>query len=87
MPYQLVLLNDNEHTFDYVIDMLVANFPIPEDRAIEHAMDVHANGRTIVVTGEKDAMESSRDRILACGPDPRLPRSSGSMKVLLEPSE
>ncbi len=65
---QLVLLNDNHHTFDYVTDMLVARFSIVEERAIEHAMEVHMG----------------RDRIHACGADPRVDYSKGSMRATIE---
>jgi len=85
MTCQLVLLNDNQHTFDYVIDMLVSHFSIAEEKAIEHAMEVHMNGRTILMTcGQPDA-ELGRDRIHACGADPRLDYSKGSMLATIEP--
>jgi ATP-dependent Clp protease adaptor protein ClpS len=87
MPYHLVLLNDNEHTFDYVIDMLMVNFSMLEDQAIEHAMDVHMNGRTIVMTCEKEEAEIGRDRIHGWGADSRVPQSRGSMKAAVEPAE
>jgi len=85
--YHLILLNDNQHSFDYVIDMLAAKFSVSEDKAIEHAMDVHMNGRTIVLTGEKDAAETGRDWIQASGADPRVVYSKGSMRAIVESVE
>jgi ATP-dependent Clp protease adapter protein ClpS len=73
MPYHLVLLNDNEHTFDYVIDMLMVNFSMPEDQAIEHAMDVHVNGRTIVMTCEKRTLKSVATAFRVAEPTPACP--------------
>ena len=83
--YHVVLLNDNDHTFDYVIDMLVSKFSFSESKAIEHTMDVHFNGRSIVATSEKDEAEAGRDRIREHGADPRLAQSKGSMNVVIEP--
>jgi ATP-dependent Clp protease adaptor protein ClpS len=82
--YNLILLNDAEHTFDYVIDMLKDLFAVPEDRAIEHAMDVHMNARTLVMTGGEAAAEHGRALILARGADHRLPYSKGSMRARVE---
>jgi len=64
--------------------MLMEKFSISEEKAIEHAMDVHVNGRTIVMTCEKPHAEICRDRIEGCGPDPRLPKSKGSMIAIVE---
>jgi ATP-dependent Clp protease adaptor protein ClpS len=85
--YHLVLLNDNHHSFDYVIDMLTTKFPLSEDKAIEHAMDVHMNGRTILLTGEREDAETGRDWIEGCGADPRVVHSKGSMRAIVEPAE
>jgi ATP-dependent Clp protease adaptor protein ClpS len=82
--YNLVLLNDAEHTFDYVIDMLQELFAIPEDRAIEHAMDVHMNARTIVMTGSEAEADRGCASILARGADNRLPYSKGPMRARIE---
>jgi ATP-dependent Clp protease adaptor protein ClpS len=81
----LVLLNDNQHTFDYVIDMLVGQCSIAEEKAIEHAMEVHMNGRTIVMTCDQAEAELGRDRIHACGADPRVDYSKSSMHAVIEP--
>jgi ATP-dependent Clp protease adaptor protein ClpS len=84
--YHVILLNDNHHTFDYVIDMLVSKFSFSESEAIEHTMDVHFNGRSIVATSEKDEAEAGRDRIREHGADPRLAQSKGPMNVVIEPA-
>jgi hypothetical protein len=65
--------------------MLVSKFSVSEAKAIEHAMDVHVNGRTIVTTGERDQAEAGR-RIRGCSADPRLPQPKGSMNVVVEPA-
>jgi ATP-dependent Clp protease adapter protein ClpS len=67
--YHLVLLDDSHHTFAYVIDMLKADFCFSEEKAIEHAMEVHMNGRTVVMTSEKAQAELARDRIQTYGAD------------------
>ena len=43
------------------------------------------NGSTIVMTGGQPEVELGRDRIHACGADPRVDYSTGSMRAVIEP--
>jgi ATP-dependent Clp protease adaptor protein ClpS len=85
--YHVVLLDDDEHTYDYVIEMLVKLFVFPQQLAFEHAMEVDTTGRTTVITCELPQAEFARDQIQAYGADPRMPKSKGSMSAVLIPAE
>jgi len=84
--YSVVLLDDNDHTYDYVIEMLQTIFILSLDRAYQHAEEVDRCGRTVVMTCELPAAEFARDQIHSFGPDWRLPRSMGSMSAEIEPA-
>ena len=84
--YNVVLLDDNDHTYEYVIEMLVRTFFISPQRAFQHAVEVDTTGRTIVLTCDRDAAEFGRDQIHAYGADPRMERSKGSMSAIVEPA-
>ena len=84
--YQVVLLDDDDHTYDYVIEMLQKIFCFSGDQALNHAQEVDARGRTVLITCELPEAEFGRDQIHAYGPDWRLPRSKGSMSALVEPA-
>jgi ATP-dependent Clp protease adaptor protein ClpS len=84
--YNVVLLDDDDHTYAYVIEMLVTTFLISAQRAFQHAVEVDNAGRTIVLTCERDAAEFGRDQIHAYGADPRMERSRGSMSAIVEPA-
>lgn len=84
--YHVVLLDDDEHTYDYVIEMLQKLFVLPAELALQHAVEVDTTGRTIVITCEKPQAEFARDQIHAYGADPRMPRSKGSMSAVLVPA-
>ena len=84
--YSVVLLDDNDHTYDYVIEMLQKIFIISLDRAYQHAEEVDRCGRTVVLTCELPAAEFGRDQIHTYGPDWRLARSMGSMSAEIEPA-
>jgi ATP-dependent Clp protease adaptor protein ClpS len=84
--YHVVLLDDDEHTYDYVIEMLRKLFLFSEAEAFAHAREVDLTGRTIVITCELPEAEFARDQIHAYGPDWRIPRCKGSMTAILEPA-
>ena len=84
--YHVVLLDDNDHTYDCVIEMLQKLFIFSLQQAFLHAQEVDSRGRTILITCELPQAEFARDQIHAFGPDPRLPRSKGSMSAVLEPA-
>lgn len=83
--YRVVLLDDNDHTYDYVIEMLQKIFIFTVEEAFRHAEEVDARGRTVVMTCELPQAEFARDQIHMYGPDWRLARSMGSMSAIVEP--
>jgi ATP-dependent Clp protease adaptor protein ClpS len=84
--YRVVLLDDNDHTYDYVIEMLQKIFIFSVEQAFRHAEEVDARGRTVLLTCELPQAEFARDQINMYGPDWRLPRSKGSMSAVVEPA-
>lgn len=84
--FNVVLLDDDDHTYDYVIEMLERLFIKTADEAYSHAKEVDATGRTVLITCELPQAEFARDQIHAFGADWRLPRSKGSMSALVEPA-
>jgi ATP-dependent Clp protease adaptor protein ClpS len=86
-PYHVILLNDDDHTFDYVIRMLKQLFGHPEEKGFMMADEVHRRGRVIVLTTTKEHAELKQDQIHAFGPDPLLQRCKGSMTAVIEPAE
>ncbi len=86
-PYHVILLNDDDHTYEYVIEMLKGLFGYPVEKGFQMAKEVDTSGRVIVLTTTKEHAELKRDQIHAFGPDPRLPRCKGSMSATIEPAE
>src|SRR3954469_3099779 len=85
-PYHVIILNDDEHTFDYVIEMIQAVFALPYATALAHTMEADATGSSIVLTTSLEEAETKRDQVHAYGPDWRLPHSRGSVAALVEPA-
>jgi len=84
--YNVVLLDDDDHTYDYVIEMLCKLFLKTVEEAYRNAVEVDNTGRTIVITCELPQAEFARDQIHSYGADPRMPRSKGSMSAIIEPA-
>ena len=83
--FHVVLLDDDEHTADYVVEMLCKLFVLARAEALRKARQVHKSGRSIVITCELEEAQFGRDQIHAFGPDRRNPKCTGSMRAIVEP--
>lgn len=84
--YHLVLLDDNDHTYGYVVELLGHVFGYSTEKAFALACVVDSEGRAIVETAERKKVLRDQHRIHAYGADPRIPRCAGSMSAILEPA-
>jgi ATP-dependent Clp protease adaptor protein ClpS len=85
-PYNVVLLDDDDHSYEYVILMLKKVFGHPVEKGYEMAQEVDATGRVTVATTNLEQAELKRDQIQTFGPDPLIPRCKGSMYAAIEPA-
>jgi ATP-dependent Clp protease adaptor protein ClpS len=85
--YHVVLLNDDDHSYAYVITMLKDLFGHPVEKGFRLAKEVDEDGRAVVLTTTLEHAELKRDQIHAYGPDPTIERCAGSMSAVLEPAE
>jgi ATP-dependent Clp protease adaptor protein ClpS len=85
-PYNVVLLNDDDHSYEYVIIMLQQLFGHPPEKGYQMAKEVDSTGRVIVLTTTMEHAELKRDQIHAFGPDPLITRCQGSMSAVIEPA-
>lgn len=84
---RVVLLNDDGHTYEYVVGMLRELFEYPPEEAFQLARQVDRAGRAVVATLPQAWAEQVKGQIEAYGPDPLLPRYRRSMRVALEPAD
>lgn len=85
-PYNVVLLNDDDHSYDYVIAMLQKIFGYPVEKGFLLAKEVDTAGRVILLTTTKEHAELKQEQIHAFGPDPLITRCQGSMSAVIEPA-
>lgn len=86
-PWNVVLLDDQDHTYDYVIDMLGRIFGHSRRVAFDMARKVDTDGRAVVATVHRELGELRVAQVMGFGADPLLAKSVGSMRAILEPAE
>jgi ATP-dependent Clp protease adaptor protein ClpS len=82
--WNIVLINDQDHSYNYVTTMLRDLFKLSAARAVEVAAAVDRCGRAVCATSHKEHAEFKREQILAYGRDTLVDRSSGSMNAVIE---
>ncbi len=85
--YHVVLWNDDDHTYEYVIRMLKALFGHTKEKALQMAKEDDTQGRCIVLTTTREHAELKRDQIHAFGRDPLVRGCAGSMTATIEPAD
>lgn len=85
-PFHVVLLDDNDHSYEYVMEMLKSIFGYDEPKTFTMAKEVDSKGRVIVFTTHKELAELKRDQIHAYGTDWRVATCQGSMSAIVEPA-
>ncbi len=85
--YNVILWDDQDHTFAYVIKMMQQLFRKSEHDGKLIAQEVNTSGRAICMTTTKELAELKRDQIHAFGGDPLASRGKGggSMWASIEP--
>lgn len=85
--WNVVLLNDQEHTYDYVIAMLGKLFGHPLEKAVKIAKAVDSEGRAVVFTTHREHAELKQEQIHGFGRDALMAQCKGSMSAVIEPAD
>lgn len=86
-PYHVILWDDTDHSYEYVVMMMKRLFRMPIEKGFQVAKEVDKSGRAICMTTTMELAELKRDQIHAFGKDELLPRCKGSMSATIEPAE
>ncbi len=82
--YHLVLLDDDQHTYAYVIEMLARVFGYGPEKSYALASMVDTTGRAILETADLETVTRHQAGVHGYGADPRIPTSKGSMSAQIE---
>lgn len=83
--YNVILWDDDDHSYEYVIRMMRRLFGHSIDRGFVIARQVDSQGRAVCLTTTMEHAELKRDQIHAFGKDEHIDRCEGSMKATIEP--
>ena len=86
-PYNVILLDDDDHSYAYVIEMLHVLFKHPVEKGMRLAQQVDELGKAIVFTTHRELAELKRDQIHGYGVDLRVATCAGSMTARIEVAE
>ena len=56
-PYNVILLNDDHHSMEFVVETLCRVLGCAVERAVQFMMEAHESGRAIIWTGSKEVAE------------------------------
>ncbi|MFO0454709.1 MAG: ATP-dependent Clp protease adaptor ClpS [Planctomycetota bacterium] len=83
--YHVILWDDNDHSYEYVILMMQRLFGHPLEKGFQIAKEVDSSGKAICLTTTKEHAELKREQIHAFGRDNLIARCKGSMSASIEP--
>lgn len=83
--YHVILWNDEEHSYEYVIELLMKLFGHGFEAAFKITQEVDKVGKGIAWTCHQELAELKRDQILGYGADWRMKVSTGSIRATIEP--
>jgi ATP-dependent Clp protease adaptor protein ClpS len=84
--FHLILLDDNDHTYEYVVEMLGRVLGYGRHKAFAIACVVDSQGQAVLETASHDQCTRHQRMIHSFGADPRITRCQGSMSAVVEPA-
>jgi ATP-dependent Clp protease adaptor protein ClpS len=62
-PYHVILLNDDHHSMQFVVEVLCKALGYTPERANQMMITAHTSGRAVVFTGPREVAELKADQI------------------------
>lgn len=85
--WNVLLFDDDEHSYAYVVEMMMNLFGMSPEEGFSVAYDVDHIGQAVVKTCPHDEAVAAQKAIISYGPDWRMAKSSGSMGCVIEKAD
>lgn len=82
--YHVILWDDDDHSYEYVILMMRQLFGHTFDRGFKIANQVDSDGRSVCLTTTREHAELKVEQIHSFGKDFLIPRCAGPMSASIE---
>ena len=86
-PYNVILENDDHHTFEFVVEVLRKALGVTEQKAVILTSEAHNSGRAVVWTGSKEVAELKAEQIQSFHEIRANGQKLGPLGVVIEPAE
>jgi len=84
-PYNVILLNDDDHSMEFVVEVLCKSIAVSPERAFQFMMHAHTAGEAVVWTGPKEVAELKLDQLRTFH-EKRDDRDLGPLGCRIEPA-
>lgn len=85
--WNVVLLDDDQHSYPYVIEMVQRLFGFSLETAFLSAKKVDQDGRVVCKTCHRELAELKVEQIRGYGRDVLVASCTGSMRAIIEPAD
>ena len=89
--WNVILLNDEEHTYDYVVALIQEVFKKDQEEAFIITYKIDKTGQAICATVSQELAELYQEQVKGWGQDPIMvlngKMSTGSIACVIEPAE
>lgn len=87
-PYAVIVINDDVHTYQYVVETFIKVFRYTPQKCLKLAEEIDKRGQAIVWSGSLEVAELKRDQIMSAGPDFYAEKKVETpLRVTIEPME
>jgi ATP-dependent Clp protease adaptor protein ClpS len=87
-PYNVILQNDDDHSMDFVVEVLRKVFGYPMEKSVELMLMAHETGCSVVWTGPKEVAELKAEQMTTFHEiRSRDNKDLGPLGVRIEPAE
>lgn len=87
-PYNVILMNDDDHSMEFVVDVLRKVFGYPLEKSFQLMQTAHETGMAVVWTGPKEVAELKAEQMSTFHETrERDNKDLGPVGVRIEPAE
>jgi ATP-dependent Clp protease adaptor protein ClpS len=84
-PYNVIIENDDAHSFEFVMEVLRKVLGCTEQRAFQITQEAHTKGRAVIWSGPKEVAELKVEQVQSCH-ETRGSLKLGPLGCTLEPA-
>lgn len=85
-PYHVILLNDDHHSMEFVVEVLCKVLGVAVERAMQFMLEAHNSGRAVIWTGPREVAELKAEQIHTFHENRGDGRELGPLGCVIEPA-